>query len=124
MASVVSIDRRGPPSLTASRVRSVRVASTTRVATPVLMGLRVHLAGERDALARFSRLGPPSGGSVSRDGDPSGAFGRARGAEPPAGSPADDTAGVEQLLQLVDGLLNSVASGRLRWNRGPFGGCP
>jgi hypothetical protein len=88
------------------------------------MRLRACLAGERDALARFPWFGPSSGVTAPWDGNPSGAFGLVRGVEPPAGSPADDTGGVEQLLQLVDGLLNSVASGRLRWNRGPFGGCP
>jgi hypothetical protein len=88
------------------------------------MRLRACFPGERDALARFLWFGPPSGVPAPRGGDPIGTFGLVRGAEPPAGSPADDTAGVEQLLQIVDGLINSVASGRLRWNRDPFGGCP
>jgi hypothetical protein len=33
-----------------------------------------------------------------------------------------DAAGKEQLRRVVEGSINSVASGRLRWNRDPFGG--
>jgi hypothetical protein len=108
----------------AGRVRCARFVSTTRVAIPRVDEPSGPSEWVSATLSRVSPVGSPSGEPRSGSGIPIGASGTARDAEPPAGSPAVDTAGAEQLLQLVDGLLCSVAFGRQSWNRGPFGGCP